>query len=164
MSESVADSVVNSTNNDDAPTTPEPNPRYAGLNRKGRVPGSRNLPKTARDIIKDVVQRKAHNLSRWLRTIEAQQGAQAAMRAYLELAEYAVPKLARVEHTDSDGGPIQIQVSWMPSTVGSAPRIQVPSTVGYREPNVIDANTIGYRQGEGTPGLEDGHDEAVPHD
>lgn len=58
-----------------------------------------------------IIQDNINNVPRWLAQIEAEHGAGAALAAVIKLAEYALPKLARTEHTGTGGQPITVQLS-----------------------------------------------------
>mgnify|MGYP000688706089 CR=1 FL=1 len=77
----------------------------------GRPKGSPNKSTAnAREAIARFVDGNAHKLQKWLDQIAAdeKQGPKAAMACFIELLEYHVPKLARVEHTGDGGGPVRI--------------------------------------------------------
>lgn len=57
----------------------------------------------------------SRKLNRWMREIERRDGPRAAMQMWLQLAEFALPKLGRLEHVGDEGGPVRIEVSWMAS-------------------------------------------------
>mgnify|MGYP000169630701 CR=1 FL=1 len=77
----------------------------------GRKPGAPNkVTANAREAIARFVDGNADRLQGWLDQIAAdeKQGPKAAMACFIELLEYHVPKLARVEHTGDGGGPVRI--------------------------------------------------------
>ena len=66
----------------------------------------------AREAIISFVDANAGRLQEWLEEIYEEKGATEAVRMMLELVEYAVPKLSRVEHTGADEGPVEINITW----------------------------------------------------
>ena len=48
-------------------------------------------------------------LERLINKIEKESGANAAFKAYLDLCEFVLPKLQRVEHTGKDGNALSVQ-------------------------------------------------------
>jgi hypothetical protein len=94
------------TNN---PVSLIPFDRAKNLNRGGRPKGSTNLARrNAQAAIKLLVEKNIPRVQKWLDSIEKEHGAQAAYRCFLDLIEYAVPKMSRNE-TEGD---IAITVSW----------------------------------------------------
>lgn len=82
----------------------------AGRKTGGRRKGSINkATRTAKEAIAHFIDGNAHKLQGWLEALEASDGPKAAAALYADLIEYAVPKLARTEHTGEDGGPIIIK-------------------------------------------------------
>ena len=80
----------------------------------GRPKGSPNKSTAnAREAIARFVDGNAHKLQSWLDQIAAdeKQGPKAAMACFIELLEYHVPKLARVEHTGEDGGAVKHSIT-----------------------------------------------------
>lgn len=74
---------------------------------KGRVKGVPNkATKAAREAIAAFVDANAEKLQEWLDAM-AEESPKDAFNAFLALVEYHVPKLARVEHTGEDGGPVE---------------------------------------------------------
>lgn len=79
---------------------------------KGRVKGTPNkATANAREAIARFVDGNADRLQGWLEEIAAdeKQGAVAAMRCFLEVLEYHVPKLARVELTGKNGEAVRLE-------------------------------------------------------
>jgi hypothetical protein len=66
----------------------------------------------AREAIISFVNMNSGRLQEWLEEIYEEKGATEAVRMMLELVEYAVPKLSRVEHTGADEGPVEINITW----------------------------------------------------
>lgn len=85
--------------------------------RKGGPGRPKGLPnkstQAAREAIAAFVDGNADRLQGWLDQIAEERGPQAAFDCFSTLLEYHVPKLARQEHTGSDGKPIKMQVQWM---------------------------------------------------
>lgn len=81
-----------------------------GLGRKAGVP---NKATTAfRETITRLLEDNSENVSLWLSQVAADDPAK-ALDLMSKLAEYAAPKLARVEHTGDEGGPMQMQIGWL---------------------------------------------------
>lgn len=79
---------------------------------KGRPKGSPNkATKAAREAIASFVDGNADRLQGWLDEIAAEKGALEAFRAFTDLLEFHVPKLARTEVTGKDGGPVVVSAS-----------------------------------------------------
>jgi hypothetical protein len=103
---------MGSTNN---AVSPIPFDRTKNLNRGGRPKGSTNLAKrNAREAIKLLVEKNVPKVQKWLDSIEKEQGAQAAYRCFIDLVEYAVPKMSRNELTADQ--PTAISISWGTAT------------------------------------------------
>ncbi len=74
----------------------------------GRVKGTPNkVTSNAREAIALFVENNAHRLQGWLDQIAEEQGPEKAVRCFMDLLEYHVPKLAKTEVTGPDGGPQQ---------------------------------------------------------
>jgi hypothetical protein len=89
-------------------TTARRKPPAAG---KGRPKGAINKStKNAREAIARFIDGNADRLQGWLDEIaeDPKQGPKAALDCFRDLLEYHVPKLARVEHTGENGGPVRI--------------------------------------------------------
>ena len=90
--------------------TPTRNMGNAG---KGRPKGAINKStKQFRDTINRLLEENEDNVSIWLKDVAASDPAK-ALDLMSKLAEYAAPKLARVEHTGDEGGPMKMQIGWM---------------------------------------------------
>lgn len=81
--------------------------------KKGQKPGPgrpKGLPnkatQTAREAIAKFVDGNADRLAGWLDEIAAE-SPEKAFRAFMDVVEYHVPKLARTELTGKDGGAVQ---------------------------------------------------------
>ena len=80
---------------------------------KGRPKGAVNKStKAFRDTINALLDDNSENVSLWLSQVAADDPAK-ALDLMSKLAEYAAPKLARVEHTGDEGGPMQMQIGWL---------------------------------------------------
>lgn len=79
--------------------TPKTGGRKAGLPNKATA--------NAREAIARFVEGNAHRLQGWLDQIAEEQGPEKAVRCFMDLLEYHVPKLARTEVTGPEGGPQQ---------------------------------------------------------
>ena len=66
----------------------------------------------AREAIARLVDGNAHRLNIWLDEIYKTKGAEAAWRCMMDVVEYHVPKLARIETTGKDGGPQEMVIRW----------------------------------------------------
>ena len=80
---------------------------------KGRPKGSPNKATAeAREAIARLVDGNAHRLNIWLDEIYETKGAEAAWKCMMDVVEYHVPKLARIETTGKDGGPQEWVIRW----------------------------------------------------
>ncbi len=78
---------------------------------KGRPKGVPNKATTnARLAIASLVEENMPKLQSLLNRIEAEEGPRAAWDCFMDVVEYHIPKLARVEHAGDDGGPLQVQI------------------------------------------------------
>lgn len=79
----------------------------------GRKKGAGNKSTAAaREMIASFIDGNSDRLQTWLDEIYAEKGAIGAFAAFTALIDYHVPKLARVEHTGKDEGPVEISISW----------------------------------------------------
>ncbi len=79
---------------------------------RGRVKGVPNkVTAHAKAAIALFAEGNSKHLQRWLKQIETDDGALAAMDTYLKVLEYHLPKLGRTEHTGDGGGPVIMQIS-----------------------------------------------------
>jgi hypothetical protein len=84
-----------------------------GKKQPGRPKGVPNKTTAlAREAIARFVDGNCENLQKWLDEIADRDGPQAAFKCLMDVVEYHVPKLARVETTGKDEGPIEYVVSW----------------------------------------------------
>ena len=73
--------------------------RYKGLNRGGRKPGATNRStQTFRETITNLLQDNSSNVGIWLERVSQDDPAK-ALDLLAKLAEYAAPKLSKVEQT-----------------------------------------------------------------
>jgi hypothetical protein len=82
--------------------------RQIGRSRKG-IPNKATT--NARAAIGEFVDNNSRRLQRLLDKIERTEGPLAAWKCIMDLVEYHVPKLARLEHVGDKGGPIQMTVT-----------------------------------------------------
>jgi hypothetical protein len=77
----------------------------------GRPKGLQNKSTTAaRMAIAHLVDGNVEKLQGWLDEIAEEHGVLVAWKAFMEVIEYHIPKLARTEHIGENGGPIQVTV------------------------------------------------------
>lgn len=82
---------------------------------QGRPKGTPNkVTAEFRDTVRKLLEDNAENVGRWLSLVAEGDGTEngkpdpaKALDLMAKLAEYAAPKLGRVEHTGADGGAIQ---------------------------------------------------------
>lgn len=75
---------------------------------KGRPKGSLNkATKSFRDTVTKLLEANSENVSVWLEKVAKRDPAK-ALDLITRLAEFAAPKLGRVEHTGEGGGPIKV--------------------------------------------------------
>ncbi len=85
-------------------------------NPAGRPKGIENRVNAEfRQTVRDLLEANAGNVQRWLTLVAEGDGTEhgrpdpgKALDLLAKLAEFAAPKLARVEHTGADGGPVQV--------------------------------------------------------
>ena len=81
-------------------------------NKAGRPKGVPNrVTANAREAIARFVDGNAGKLNGWLDQIAEEDGAKAAFTCFMDVVEYHVPKLARLEHTGKDGGPVVVSAT-----------------------------------------------------
>jgi hypothetical protein len=109
----------------------------------GRKPGQINKDtRTLKIAIAEFIDANHDRMQGWLDDIEATNGSAAAWDRFKDLLEYKLPKLARVEHTGSEGGPISVvQVSFR-APIKAAEVIQ--SQLGTLSPGPIETTTGEY--------------------
>jgi hypothetical protein len=85
-------------------------PPEKGGSRKGIPNKTTSL---ARQAIAQLVDGNADRLQSWLDQIaqDEKHGPAVAFKLLMDVMEYHVPKLARIEHTGKDGGPVVIAAS-----------------------------------------------------
>lgn len=91
----------------------------AGQFKKGeKRPGAgrpKGLPnkatQNAREAIGRFIDGNVERVQGWLDEIHQQDGPKEAMRAYVDLLEFHVPKLARTELTGAGGGPVVVKAT-----------------------------------------------------
>jgi len=84
-------------------------------NPKGRPPGTPNKSTAlAREAIARFVDGNSDKLQGWLDDIAANEklGPKVAFDCFMQVAEYHVPKLARVEQVGDEKAPIRMVISW----------------------------------------------------
>jgi hypothetical protein len=92
---------------------------------KGRPKGSPNkVTREFRETVRKLLEDNAENVGRWLTLVAEGDGSEhgkpdpgKALDLVAKLAEFAAPKLGRVEHTGENGGPLQVVVKKL--TLGS---------------------------------------------
>jgi hypothetical protein len=83
-----------------------------GIKTGGRVPGTPNKATVEfRETVTKLLSDNASNVALWLAQVadghgEVKPDPAKALDMLAKLAEYAAPKLNRMEHTGGDGGPI----------------------------------------------------------
>lgn len=81
----------------------------------GRPPGRANTSTlNAREAIARFVDGNAHKLQEWLDQVAEEQGALAAVKLFIDVIEYHVPKLARTEFVNADDKPFVVDVNLNP--------------------------------------------------
>ena len=82
------------------------------VKKAGRPKGSKNhVAEHARKTIASVMRKNftAEKMEKLINKIETEEGAKQAFACYMAMAEYTLPKLARVEHTGKDGSELSIE-------------------------------------------------------
>lgn len=75
----------------------------------GRPAGIPNkVTMQAREAIANFIDINAAKIQGWVDEVYQQDGPKEALNSYVALLEFAVPKLARQEHTGKDGGELKI--------------------------------------------------------
>lgn len=83
-----------------------------GVRLGGRQKGTPNkVTAKAREAIQLLIDEQAGNLTDWFEEVARTDGKLAAIRCFADLAEFAIPKLARTEVTGKDGGPIVVSTT-----------------------------------------------------
>ena len=81
------------------------NPEKKGPGRK--LGGKNKTTQQVREAFMLLVSDRLDDLDDWLDEIKTNDGALQAMKVFLDLAEFCVPKIARVEMTGVDGEPVK---------------------------------------------------------
>lgn len=89
------------------------------LNRRGRKPGIPNKSTVEfRETVTKLLQDNATNVGRWLTLVAEGDGSDngkpdpgKALDLLAKLAEFAAPKLNRIEHVGDGGGPVRVFAS-----------------------------------------------------
>lgn len=116
--------------------------RYKGLNRNGRKPGVPNRStQTFRETITNLLQDNSANVGVWLERVSKDDPAK-ALDLLAKLAEYAAPKLSKVEQTSevniTHGYAFQIERPVRPAIEGEAARVDIPGQSGNVVPIASD--------------------------
>lgn len=100
----------------------------------GRPKGSkgRTLAK-ARGILHELVERKAATIELWLDEVYHQDGPAAALKLFIDIAEFTLPKLARTELTGLDGKDLQINWPLPLTRLDDLPAAQSIPAIPYEE-------------------------------
>lgn len=93
----------------------KPKQKRPSNNPNGRPLGSQNkVNKEFRETVRSLLESNAENVGRWLTLVAEGDGTDRgrpdpgkALDLLARLAEFAAPKLGRVEHVGDQGGPIQ---------------------------------------------------------
>jgi hypothetical protein len=89
----------------------------SGTPSGGRPKGAKNKStEAARIAIASFIDGNGDRLQGWLEEIYQEGGAKEAFKAFSDLLEYHVPKLARTEVTGQDEGPVELSISWSRET------------------------------------------------
>ena len=84
-------------------------------NLGGRPKGAKGkTPATARAAIANFIEMNAPRMQGWLDRIAREEGPLVAFKCVTEVIEYHIPKIARVEHTGANEGPMEMVFSWKP--------------------------------------------------
>lgn len=88
-------------------------------NPKGKPPGPNKATKEFRETVRLVLEGNADNVGRWLTLVAEGDGSDnskpdpaKALDLMAKLAEFAAPKLARVEHSNTDDKPFKVEFGW----------------------------------------------------
>ena len=116
--------------------------RYKGLNRNGRKPGVPNRStQTFRETITNLLQDNSANVGVWLARVSEDDPAK-ALDLLAKLAEYAAPKLSKVEQTSevnvTHGYAFQIERPSRSVIEGEAARVDAPGQSGNVVPIASD--------------------------
>jgi len=84
-------------------------------NPTGRPKGAKGRHSaTAKEAISNFIEMNAPRMQGWLDRIAREEGPLVAFKCVTEIIEYHIPKVARVEHTGKDEGPMEMVFSWKP--------------------------------------------------
>lgn len=61
-----------------------------------------------REAIAALLDNTAPQLAKWLEEVYKQEGPNEALKRVNDFLEFGIPKLARVEHTGENGGPVEL--------------------------------------------------------
>lgn len=105
-------------------------------NRKKRGPNRTTA--IVRENMAQLAAKAAPQLMKWLDEIYHQDGPAAAWKCFMDVIEYHIPKLARVEHTGEDGGAINTVVKHEIVFRPATQQASRPATL-LRPADVVDA-------------------------
>lgn len=111
-----------------AMAAPKGHPRYGGRPKGGR----NRVTNVFRETVAQLLADNADNFAEWLRlvaegdpSVGRQPDPARALDLLSKLAEYAAPKLGRIEHTEGDGGPLRgvttIEIEFVTAPPRAAP-------------------------------------------
>lgn len=88
-------------------------------NPRGKPPGPNKKTAEFRETVRRLLEDNSDNVGRWLTMVAEGDGTDAvkpdpgkALDLMAKLAEYAAPKLARVEHAGDEKQPVRHEFSW----------------------------------------------------
>lgn len=122
-------------------TTPD---RYAHLNRSGRKPGVPNrTTQSFRETVTKLLEDNSANVGVWLERV-SQNDPGKALDLLAKLAEFAAPKLSKVEQTSevniTHGYAFQIERPARPALEGESTRVhELPDPINQGEPVPVSA-------------------------
>ncbi len=100
----------------------------------GRQKGTPNKTTgRVREAIARAAEANSDKIVEWLDEIHRENGAESAMKLYLQMIEYHIPKLARSEVTGPNGGPIETQHSIDTSKMSDAALTELMQARGSAE-------------------------------
>jgi len=126
----------------DAPTKPDHVPGYPNLKTTGRPKGAQNKTTiTFRETVTKLLEDNSANVGVWLARVSEDDPAK-ALDLLAKLAEYAAPKLSKVEQTSeinvTHGYAFQIERPVRPAIEGEAARVDTPGQSGNVVPIASD--------------------------